>query len=448
MEWPAQGRGSGRTPRFLCAAGCTVALAACAQIADQGLAARAGPWRLSEDRLAELLVAAQPFPLEASAARELARHWEAAAAFALQWTAGDSLLARDAAEIAAWPERRAALLQADLEARLGAQAAVSSDSAAALFEDGDLRLVAHVLRRAPEDAPANLRTVQRRSAQRILDELAAGGSWTQAVAQSDDEQTRDRSGVLGVTAQGELPPSLDRAAFRLAPGEASPVVQSAEGFHVVYRPRFEEIPLLFARGVSGRRLARLGEQADEEARRAQGLKARARAAEVLARIARAPGRWLRSDQPLASWQDGALRADVASRVLLLLGEEARAGLAEAGESERTQFVERMAVEEMRLAAAVANGAALPPDMAGALERDHAEEVEYWTLALGLADPGAPSRDALARHMDELVSRRGQARTLPPLLAAWLAAKAGTRLREEGVLAAVAKAKRTLGEPLP
>lgn len=441
--------------RPICSATCAVALAAgavavaaCAEIADRGLVARAGPWRLTEDRLAELLVAAQPFPLEANAARELARHWEAAAAFALQWTVGDSLLEREAAEIAAWPERRAALLQTDLEARLGAQAAVPADSAAALFDEGGLRLVAHVLLRAPEDAPANLRTVQRRSAQRILDELAAGGSWPQAVAQSDDERTRDQSGVLGVTARGELSPSLDRAAFRLAPGEVSPVVQSAEGFHVVYRPRFEEVPLLFARGVSARRLARLAEQADEEARRAQGLEAHSRAAGVLARIARAPGRWLESGQPLASWQGGELRADVASRVLLFLGEEERAGLASASEAERVQFVERLAAEEMRLATALANGAQLSPEAARALERDHAEEVEYWTLALRLADPGAPSRDALAGHMDALVARRGQARMLPPLLAAWLAAETGTRLREEGVLAAVAKAKRTLGEPLP
>lgn len=410
--------------------------------------ARAGPWTLSEDRLAELLAAAQPFPLEADAARELARHWEGAAAFALQWTADDSLLAREMSAIAAWPRRRAALLQADLEARLGAQAAVSADSAAAMFADGALRLVAHVLRRAPEDAPANLRTVQRRSAERILDELVAGGSWAQAVAQSDDERTRDRAGALGVTAQGELPPSLDRAAFRLDPGDVSPVVQSAEGFHVVYRPRFEEVPLLFARGVSARRLARLGEEADAEARRAQGLEAHPRAASLLARVARAPGRWLESEQPLASWQGGALRADVASRALLLFAEDERAEWAAADEAERTEFVERLAVEEMRLAAALAKGAELAPDLALALERDHAEEVEYWTLALGLAGPSAPSREALARHMDDLVSRRGQARQLSPLLAAWLAERAGTRLREEGVLAAVAKAKRTLGDPVP
>lgn len=444
------------------------AAAACSEIADRGLAARAGPWTLSEDRLAELLAAAQPFPLEAGPARELARHWEGAAALALRWAAGDSLLGSEAAAMSAWADRREALWAVDLEGRFGEQAAVSADSAVRIYEEGELRLVAHVLRRAPDDAPARMRTLQQRVAERILAELLAGGSWALAVQESEDERSRDGSGLLGVTARGELPPSLDRAAFRLGPGEVSRVVQSAEGFHVVYRPRFEEVPLLFARGVGARRLAELGRQADQEARRVSGLAAHPRAPSWLARIARRPGDWLESRQPLASWQGGALGvaasardaadatqrataswqagallANVVARAVLSLPEGERADLASADESVRMRFVEELAAEEMRLAAARERGVALSPELERAFERTHADEIEYWTLALRLSEVGAPSREALARHMEDLVSRRSQARSIPPLLGAWLARRAGARIRDEGVLAAVTKARRAV-----
>jgi len=77
------------------------------------MAARAGDWTLTEERLAELLVQAQPLPLDSAAAYRLASHWVAAAALALRSAAGDSLLGSAALEAATWLDRREAVFAAD-----------------------------------------------------------------------------------------------------------------------------------------------------------------------------------------------------------------------------------------------------------------------------------------------------------------------------------------------
>src|SRR5207247_3473303 len=50
---------------------------------------------------------------------------------------------------------------------------------------------------------------------------------------SQDRQTAPRGGDLGLIAQGELTPDLDRAVFGLKPGEVAGPIRTPFGFHVV-----------------------------------------------------------------------------------------------------------------------------------------------------------------------------------------------------------------------
>lgn len=64
---------------------------------------------------------------------------------------------------------------------------------------------------------------------------AAGGADFAALARefSEDTSTRERGGELGAFARESHPRPFDEAAFRLKPGEVSPVVQTDYGFHVI-----------------------------------------------------------------------------------------------------------------------------------------------------------------------------------------------------------------------
>lgn len=167
------------------------------------------------------------------------------------------------------------------------------------------------------------------------------------------------------------------------------------------------------------------------------------ATEVVGRLAARPSEWLDSELTLAEWEGGALTAGDAARYVVFLPSGARAELAGADQDAQAELVQELAVRELRLADVRERGFALDATIEEAMAAAHADEVEYWTAALALDSPDAPSRPGLARHMEAVVARRGQLRSLSPLFQAWLSQRASAQLRERGVMAAVVQARRML-----
>ena len=202
-----------RLPRALVAGRCACLLtalalawtSACSDLSDRGLAARVDDWTLTEERLAELIVLAQPFPLDSVAVRELARHWTSVAALSLRAAAGDSLSGSEALAQSTWLEQREALLALDREERLGAGVALDSASVERTFREGSLRLIAHVLRRVGPETSSSERLLQQRTAERLLSILIEGGSWDQLVAESEDAASSQAGGLLGCSARASCP---------------------------------------------------------------------------------------------------------------------------------------------------------------------------------------------------------------------------------------------------
>ena len=425
--------------------GAMLSLASCADLSDQGVAARAGDWTLTEQRLAELLVLAQPYPLDSLAVDQLADLWVSAAALSQRAAAGDSLLGSEARDESTWLDRREALLDADRRQRLGGDAAREAGSPEEVFREGSLRLIAHTLRRIGPETSSSERLLQQRTVERLLGIIAEGGGWDQVVAESEDVDSRQRGGLLGLFAAGELPSTLDRIAFRLQPGQVSGVTQSAQGFHLLYRPRFEEVETLFADLLFERFLAQADAGAAEGVRSARGFTIVPGAPVVIGRMAEDPAEWLDSEQVLASWEDGALTAAVVSRVLLFFPPESLTELIEVGEAERISLINDIGTRELRLADARQRGLTLDPVVAERLSLLHDEEIEYWARALEFESAESPSRDAVARYMERVASRREEARSLPPLLDAWILGRTDTRVRGRGVLAAIVLARGMLAE---
>ena len=420
--------------------------------------------------MAELIVLAQPFPLDSAAVRELARHWMSAAALSLRAAAGDSLSGSEALAESTWLEQREAMLARDREERIGAGVALDSASVERTFREGSLRLIAHVLRRVGPETSSSERLLQQRTAERLLSILIEGGSWDQLVAESEDAASRQAGGLLGLFGPGELPGTLDRTAFRLEPGQVSGVTQSSDGYHILYRPRFEEVGSLYASRLYERRMIEADMAAGERDRTARGFVVSPGAATVVGAIVADPAQWLESLQPLATWEAGAegavdagvadaaadtgaadpgvagsLTAGTVARYVFFLPLESVAELSGVGADARNRFVRDLGTRELRIADAAARGTTLDQVVEQDFARLHADDVEYWTRALALDDPEAPSRAALANHMELLVSRREDARSLPPLLEAWLLARTESRVRERGVLAAIVLARGMLSE---
>ena len=423
-----------------------VGVVACADQEDRGVVARVGDWTLTEQRLAELLVLAQPFPLDSAAAEDLARLWLGGAAFAQAGSETDLLSSEEARAESTWLERREMILAQERETRLGDGIVLSPSEVERAFAGDSLRLVAQVLRRVGPETPSQERLLQQRTAERILSTLVNGGSWDAAVAESEDVATRGAAGLLGLFGPGELTPAaLDRGAFRLGPGQASPVIQTAGGFHILYRPRWEDVRGLFTARLRERRLLQADQASRDQALRERSVEATPEAPRLLVEMGADPSAWLDSPETLATWTGGQLPASVVTRYLASLPNEPRAELLAAEDSVREDFVVELALRELRIGDALSSSAVDPAQLDSLLAGSHEDEMADWSRALGVEVGSPPSRDGLGRYMEAVVSRRLEARSMPAVFEVWLLAQRDHRLLPESIARAVAAAGRMITE---
>jgi peptidyl-prolyl cis-trans isomerase SurA len=93
--------------------------------------------------------------------------------------------------------------------------------------------LAHILILAPEGAsPEKLHELQGK-ADKALAELRSGASFNQVSAIYSDAQNAMQGGSLGWRPEAKLPSLFADAVKKLAPGESTPVLRSANGFHIL-----------------------------------------------------------------------------------------------------------------------------------------------------------------------------------------------------------------------
>ncbi|MDH5588668.1 MAG: peptidylprolyl isomerase [Gemmatimonadota bacterium] len=433
----------------------SLALAGCAEESPLGPVARVGDRALTSGRLADLLVLGQPLSLDSGTVASLVDHWVSMAALAQRAAAGDDLLGPEAMEASLWLERREAVLEEERRERLGDVATVTPAAAAEAFESDTLVLLAHVLRRTEAGTSPAERNLQRRTAEAILGGLTSGGSWAAAVAQSEDQETRDETGLLGLMRPDEVPGPLRAAATQLLPGQVSSVVESPAGFHIVYRPRFQDVAGLFARLLSERIMAESDTRAGRELLDRISPRVSPEGPAVVRRLAVLPvegeppgvagqgGDDPVVGSPVATWDGGGLDRDIVARYVWSLPDPDRAALVGAPDPAVTAFVLELVKREIRFRDGARRGVALEGEREEALREVHREDVSFWLGELAAAG-GEPAQGAsLDRYMERLVARRVALRPVPPLLRRWLLEPLGWRVDTEAMLASTALSRRLI-----
>ena len=438
-------RRQGSARAFAAALAAALTVGACESGAPVGPVAQVGTWSLSGARLADLLVLGQPLPLDSVTVGALVDQWVSMAALAQRADAGADLVGAEARDASLWLERRQALLDAERRHRLGADTTVSAGRAEAVFRADTLRLLAHVLRRTGPGASPQEKDLQRRTAQDILDDLLAGGSWNDAVARSEDAETRDEAGLLGLLRPEEVRAPLRAAAARLQPGQVSSLVESSLGFHILYRPRWEDVAPLYARLLS----ERLAQAADSIANRdllaTRHVRTAPEAAAAVRAMAEDPGGPAApaGGAPLATWDGGALQPAVAQHYVTALPDEARRRLAGSSDEAATDFVRQLSGREIRVEDAGGEGLAPDPETLASLDRMHADDVAKLRAALDGGADRAPTEATVDRYMERLVARQVAFEPLPPLFRAWLLEPLTWSVDERAVRAATQEARGLL-----
>lgn len=132
------------------------------------------------------------------------------------------------------------LIERLLEKELPKVASVSEKRARAYYDENpDLFMhpeevhLRHILIQAPPDMVAETRQQAYLKTQALAQQLAEGAIFTALAIDASQCPSSARGGDLGYLTRQQLYPSLAQAAFDLAPGQVSAIVESPAGYHLL-----------------------------------------------------------------------------------------------------------------------------------------------------------------------------------------------------------------------
>lgn len=142
-----------------------------------------------------------------------------------------------------WPGAHGVLTDPVFELEVGERTGVIEAPYGYVFaERCEVELVhsRHVLVRyagaknAPDDVERS-EAEARALAESIREEIEGGADFADVAREKSEDGSAERGGDVGVVGRGVLAPEYEAAVFDVAPGELTPVVQTAYGFHVIER---------------------------------------------------------------------------------------------------------------------------------------------------------------------------------------------------------------------
>ena len=91
----------------------------------------------------------------------------------------------------------------------------------------------HILLKLPPDSPEETLTEKQQQLEKLLTQIRSGKSFEELAREHSEDGTAPDGGDLGWFKPGEMVPAFETAAFALAPGEVSDIVQSPFGLHLI-----------------------------------------------------------------------------------------------------------------------------------------------------------------------------------------------------------------------
>jgi hypothetical protein len=281
----------------------TAALFGCSFGSNDGLVARAGEHDLTVEELASMLASGNKVLLRRHMVEMWAHRWVEFSLFAQAAAKGDSLLDPETVRRARWPDEYGELIDL-LRTRLVEERVLVNDATLdSAYQDPERHVLYHILVRTPPDISPPDRDAARHRADRIRSRLTAGEAWEDLNELNEDPVAKAQGGGLGLAGREDFVQAFSDAAFALAPGAISDVVETRFGFHVIWRPSLtdarEEIAEAVRLEIEERMLAEYQEEILVDHR----VELRDNAAGVMREIARAPFLAFQ-DQELLGTYDG------------------------------------------------------------------------------------------------------------------------------------------------
>ncbi len=380
-----------------------LALAGCdAMTAHTGVVARVGQQELTIDETVEMLAGNPRIPPQPEVVGMVADLWVDYMMLANLLAADSTLAELDLTSmVQPYVEQRTFMELRDQV--MTADTAISDEELRAAFEEqapGQRVRARHVLLTYPQDADDAARDSVRALAEELRSRAAAGEDFA-AMAQehSQDPGSAQDGGNLGWFERGRMVQPFEEAAFALAPGEVSGVVETPFGLHIIKVEERETPTWDPAQGeqfrerlVNQRRQESLSEYVDA-LREPVDLEVEPGAMEVARELAENPGERLRgraASRTLVSWDGGAVSARDFVTMLRRMPPQQQAQYSSLQESQMEEVLKNLATNQLVLADARSRGISVPQAEQDSIRDLIRTELQSLTQQAGLG--GAPQED--------------------------------------------------------
>jgi len=102
--------------------------------------------------------------------------------------------------------------------------------------------VSHIFKRlTPKSTPQDSAKAMK-DMETVVDSLKHGGKFADLARAFSEDRAKDRGGDIGFIDRGRTVKEFDDAAFKLKPGEVSPIVKSQFGLHLIYVTEVKPVP--------------------------------------------------------------------------------------------------------------------------------------------------------------------------------------------------------------
>jgi hypothetical protein len=405
--------------------------------------ARVGPYELGVDRLAEIIATGSALPLQRPVAEGIAQMWVDYTIFADRMVAGDSLL--DSGYVAAgmWAEIQQQIADQYHEQLVNGLVSLDSSAIDSAYAGNTYRAIEQYLFDIPANAKLPVRLAKRKSAEDTRAMLVSGKlKWSRLVSADSGSEGDAPLTLIG---RGEQSPAVENAAFSLAPGEFSPVVETPEGYRIVWRPPLAEIRDQFRTEVKNRLesafdtafLAALPSRWDVTVRQGIGPSVR--------HLGQDPLRAKQSGEILGTYRGGRFRVSDLARWLQAMPINVRQQLTGASDSQAVQLVSSLMRNEVLLREARDSGITTTPEFRAEMADQLRRRIALVSGLLGFPVDTLPSlrglppaerqklvQSRVLAYLDAIAHDKKRLQTVPPFLADTLRAEADWRLVPAGV----------------
>lgn len=365
----------------------------------------------------------------------------------------DNKLATDSAAVAEvmWPEiteRIGSAWHDTLLARRTALTPASADSAYAATGPEALRVVQHILVRAAAGEPDSVKAKARKKIEQIQSRLRSGANFGQlAAAMSDDPGSKADSGYLPPSPRGAFVTSFDSAAWTLAPGQMSGIVESPYGYHILRRPTLPEARARLLQNLVQRAGFRLDSVYMDSLASSRHLKVAGSAAALLRRAMQDRDGYRNSSKELASFDRGGLTVREMLKWAAALPSQMMAQLSAARDTQVVEFIRAVAQNALLVDDARQHGIHLSATDWAALQQNYRAGVDSIRAAMGLGtditDPKVPQAERekaaalqVATYLDKGFRREGRLVPIPGPMSSYLRDRLASRIDNQGVDRAV------------